>query len=262
MKRRMSTTPQLIQAVVVGSPVRVNQTVPMATMHSAVKGNPSVSRFPIQGPSLTQAGSFLKVSSTAGSFDVANLHNYFGGRNPGIAGWGAGGYGSLSWNLVLTSGAFAGKPVTTTETGYVNDTTNAQAVPEQVSGKYLPRIFLEHWLAGIKRTYIYELVDLGAGMNDNGYGLLHSNFTPKPGFTAIKNVLGLLGGPWPGIQSRRTGLQDLRRQHQPAASAAAEAGRPILSGAVDRGTVLRHEYQAGDRGAGGECVAHLGQPAE
>jgi hypothetical protein len=169
-------------------------------MHSAVRGNSSVSRFPILGPSLTQPGSYTKVTSSAKSFDNANLHDYFGGRNPGTTGWGGGGYGSIAWNLALTSGAFPGKPVITTETGYVNDASNSQSVPEDVSGRYVPRIFLAQWLRGIKRTYIYELLDIGAGKSDNGYGLLRSNFTPKPAFTAMKNLLGLLTDQGPAFQ--------------------------------------------------------------
>jgi len=172
----------------------------LGAMHSAIKGNSGVSRFPILGPSLTQPGSYTKVSSSAKSIDNANLHDYFGGRNPGTTGWGAGGYGSIAWNLALTSGAFPGKPVFTTETGYVNDTSNSQAVPENVSGRYVPRIFLEQWLRGIQRTFIYELVDIGAGKSDNGYGLLHSNFTPKPAYNALKSMLGLLADKGPSFQ--------------------------------------------------------------
>ena len=141
------------------------------------------------------------MASSAGSFDDANLHNYLGGRNPGTPGWGSGGYGSIVWNLALTSGAWPGKPVITTETGYVNDLTQMNSVPEDVSGKYLPRVLLEQWMNGIKKTYIYELVDEGSGQPDNGYGLLHSDFSPKPAYNAIKNVLGLLADPGPAFQA-------------------------------------------------------------
>jgi hypothetical protein len=173
----------------------------MTLLHSAVKSNASTSQFPIVGPSLTQAPSFATMASSAGSFDDANLHNYLGGRNPGTPGWGSGGYGSIVWNLALTSGAWPGKPVITTETGYVNDLTQMNSVPEDVSGKYLPRVLLEQWMNGIKKTYIYELVDEGSGQPDNGYGLLHSDFSPKPAYNAIKNVLGLLADPGPAFQA-------------------------------------------------------------
>jgi hypothetical protein len=173
----------------------------MTLLHGAVKSNASVSRFPVVGPSLTQAASFAKMASSAGSFDYANLHNYLGGRNPGTPGWGSGGYGSIDWNLALTSGAWPTKLVITTETGYVNDLSQMNSVPEDVSGKYLPRVLLEQWMNGIRKTYIYELMDTGSGQEDNGYGLLHSDFSPKPAYNAIMNTLALLSDPGPAFQA-------------------------------------------------------------
>ena len=105
----------------------------MTLLHGAVKSNASAAQFPIVGPSLTQAASFAQVAASAASFDNANLHNYSGGRNPGTPGWGNGGYGSIDWNLALANGAWPGKPVITTETGYVNDLTQVNSVPEDVS---------------------------------------------------------------------------------------------------------------------------------
>jgi hypothetical protein len=171
----------------------------LGKLYGVVSGDSRVSRFPIVGPSLTQAGSYAKVNSSGGEFSEANLHNYLAGRNPGTIGWGGGGYGSISWNMALTSGAWPGKPVVTTETGYVNDLSKSEGIPEDIAGRYLPRIFLEQWLHGIKRTYIYELVDVGAQASDNGYGLLHADFSPKPGYNAIKNLLGLLADAGPAF---------------------------------------------------------------
>jgi hypothetical protein len=170
-------------------------------LHAALKSAPATANFPIVGPSLTQAASYPKMVSASSSFDWANLHNYLGGHNPGTSGWGNNGYGSINWNLALANTAWPGKPVITTETGYVNDLTNSNGVPEDVSGKYLPRLFLEQWLHGIHRTYIYELLDLGSSFSDNGFGLLHNDFSPKVGYNAIKSLLGLLADPGPGFQA-------------------------------------------------------------
>jgi hypothetical protein len=169
----------------------------LATLYKAVKSGPNASRFPIVGPSLTQAASFPKVAASGPFFDFANLHDYFGGRNPGTPGWGSNGYGSIDWNLSLANGVWPGKPVITTESGYRNELANAQGIPESVSGKYLPRLLLEQWMHGIQRTFIYELVDLGGNFSDNSYGLVHSDFTPKPGYTAIQGLLQLLSDPGP-----------------------------------------------------------------
>lgn len=172
----------------------------LAKMHSAVKADAKASKFPIVGPALVQGGSYAHVASAAGAFDDANLHDYFGGHNPGTGGWGGGGYGSIAWNLANANGAWPGKPVITTETGYMNNLSIQDAVPEDVAGKYFPRVFLEQWMHGIKRTYIYELVD-EATKGSSQFGLLHSDFSAKPGFNAIKNMLGLLSDPGPAFQA-------------------------------------------------------------
>jgi hypothetical protein len=165
------------------------------------KGERRAARFPIIGPSLTQAASFPKVAGTGQFVDFANLHNYLGGRNPGTPGWGANGYGSYAWNLNLAASAWPGKPIFTTETGYFNDVATLTGVPEVVSGKYMPRLFFEQWMHGIQRTYVYELVDLhqGAAGADASYGLLHADFTPKPAFTAVRSLIGLLADPGPSF---------------------------------------------------------------
>ena len=173
----------------------------MPKLYRAVKTNPSTSRFPVLGPSLTQAGSFPQMAATAPFLDFANLHNYFGGRNPGTPGWGSNGYGSMDWNLALVKDPWPGKPIITTESGYRNDLSNPQAIPEDISAKYLPRLLLEQWIHGIQRTYIYELVDLGGKFPDNSFGLVHSDFSPKAGYRAIKGLLQLLSDPGPPFGS-------------------------------------------------------------
>jgi IPT/TIG domain/Putative Ig domain len=171
----------------------------MALLHTTVDSSANPSQFPIVGPSLTQAASYSRMASASGSFNEDNLHNYLGGRNPGTAGWGSGGYGSIVWNMALAVKAWPQKPVITTETGYLNDLTQTDSVPEDVSAKYFPRLLLAQWMNGIKKTYIYELLDTGAGQGDNGYGLLHSDFSPKAAYNAIQGLLSLLSDPGPAF---------------------------------------------------------------
>jgi hypothetical protein len=167
-------------------------------LNTTVKANASTSRFPVIGPSLTSQAAFVKLRGVC-SFDSANLHDYFGGRNPGTAGWGSNGYGSISWSLSLVTTACPGKPVTTTETGYQTDPALTQGVPEEVAAKYVLRVFLEQWQRGIKRTYLYELIDMPPGQpaGDSMFGLLRSDFSAKPAYSSLANLLHLLGDPGP-----------------------------------------------------------------
>jgi len=60
----------------------------VARLYGAVKGDSTTSKFPVVGPSLTQAASYEQVAGLEQYFDLANMHNYFGGHNPGTPGWG------------------------------------------------------------------------------------------------------------------------------------------------------------------------------
>jgi hypothetical protein len=173
----------------------------MGKLYSAVKSNSSTSAFPIYGPSVTQSSSFEKTASTAPDFDHANLHNYFGGHNPGTSGWGSNHYGSYAWNLNLVKQNWGSKPIVSTETGYFNDTSKSGGVPEDVSGTYMPRLLFEQWMHGIQRTYIYELIDVGpkSQFTDATFGLMRMDFSPKPAFNAVQSVMQLLGDPGPSF---------------------------------------------------------------
>jgi hypothetical protein len=153
--------------------------------------------FPIYGPSFIHAGSASQLRGTSQYFDFANLHNYFAGRNPGTAGWGDNGYGSLSWDFDQIDKVWPGLPIVTTETGYLNDPSDRQGIPESVAAKYLPRLLLEQYARGIRRTYIYELADVTHAEQGihNTFGLVRSDFSPKPAYLAIQHLIAMLADP-------------------------------------------------------------------
>jgi hypothetical protein len=74
-------------------------------------------------------------------------------------------------------------------------------VPETVASKYVPRLFLEHFLRGIPRTYAYEFIDLkpnpanGGSNLENHFGLLRNDGTEKFAYVALKNLIGLFEEP-------------------------------------------------------------------
>ena len=102
----------------------------------------------------------------------------------------------------MVSGA---KPVWATELGYSNALAapaGQQPVSEYAGAVYLLREFLGNYQAGIARTYAYELIDDAADPTDaniqDHYGLLRADYTPKPAFTALENLLALVGDQPPG----------------------------------------------------------------
>ncbi len=158
-------------------------------------------RYTVYGPSLVNADSFAKLGNVSQSFDYGNMHNYLGGRNPGTTGWGAPDaeghdYGSMAWQLDLQQIDAPGLPYVSTETGYNNDLSQQDSVPEAVSAVYLPRLLLQEWLYGIKRTYLYELIS----EEGQDYGLFRGDWSAKPGFYALANLLNLLADPGPAFQ--------------------------------------------------------------
>lgn len=145
-------------------------------------------RVPVIGPSLTKPQSFVLLGDVSTLIDYGNLHNYPAGRHPGTHGWGANGYGSLTYNVANVERYAGSLPVMTTETGYTNDTSAANSVSEELAAKYLPRLIAYQFSAGIKRTYIYEL--LSSGRED--FGILSRDARKKPACFALGELMKIV----------------------------------------------------------------------
>lgn len=179
--------------------------------YAAMKADPATRNIPVIGPSLGKTYGYDSKSpfgndTLADCVDWGCFHPYPGG-NPfserdGYAGvdWYIGHGGQPSANLDEAKFAFdiyappfGKKPMCATETGYYTGTAKG-AVSEAVQAKYVPRLFLEYFRLGISRTFNYELVDLRPDPRDDQAcrGLLHNDLTPKPAFTALKNLIALL----------------------------------------------------------------------
>jgi hypothetical protein len=133
---------------------------------------------------------FLAVGDLSSALDFGNMHDYFGGHEPGTRGYGDGGYGSIAYNLASASAVSGIKPVEATETGYGTG-SSAGDVPEAIQASYVPRMFLEQYAAGVPRTFEYELVDEG-GAPFGKLGLLDGTLRKKPAFQALEDMISLL----------------------------------------------------------------------
>ena len=82
-------------------------------------------------------------------------------------------------------------PSEITETGYIASETTAApyTLPDSVEASYTPRTLLLAYKDGFKETFLYELLD---EVSSPGYGLMNADLTPKPAYTAVKNLLATL----------------------------------------------------------------------
>jgi hypothetical protein len=102
------------------------------------------------------------------------------------------------------------KPLMVTETGYHNAVNATQCltwwpgISEAAGGKYAVRTYLEYFNLGIKRSFLYELIDehVDPTCNESNMGLLRNDGTEKPAFKAVANLAALLTDPGPAFTPR------------------------------------------------------------
>ena len=140
------------------------------------------------GPSFIEASSRLEVAAELPG--LFNAHPYAGGDPPERAL-----IEGLSDPVARDRGAVF------TEAGYHNALSAAgfhTPVSEQAAAVYLPRVLVAAFAAGVKRTFIYELLDgkPEPGLNDpeQHFGLLRNDLTAKPAFTAVKTLIRAVRG--------------------------------------------------------------------
>jgi hypothetical protein len=155
-------------------------------IYAAVKGDPQTASLPVLSPAMANT---VKAQLLAGSnFDVESFHSYPNARNPTFR------VDTRLANNQLMSAT--PKPTWATETGYYTKTVDGGQVSESAMGKYVPRMFAEFFNRGIARTYDYELVDENPTSDrESNFGLLRYDLSPKPAYTATKNLIDLLEEP-------------------------------------------------------------------
>jgi hypothetical protein len=155
--------------------------------YTALKADPATQNIPIIGPSFVYADSSTAVGDLKSWLNYGNLHPY---NNPSYPG-----DGNLQSDMANRSKPSGNLPLIATETGYfTGNTTSDRGVSEMVQSKYIPRLLLENFNSGITRTFPYELIDQwpNSDNSENNFGLLHADGSPKPAFTAEKNLISLL----------------------------------------------------------------------
>ncbi|MGA7937522.1 MAG: PA14 domain-containing protein [Kovacikia sp.] len=158
--------------------------------YTALKNDPATQAVGIIGPSFVYPDSSTLVGDLSQWVDYGNLHPYTNPKNPEDA--------NLVQDIVNRSKPFGTRPLIATETGYfTNVPSSNRSVSETVQGKYMPRLFLENYNQGITRTFSYELIDERSNSTngEDNYGLLRADGSPKPAFTALKNLISLLNDP-------------------------------------------------------------------
>ena len=176
-------------------------------LHAKAKQDPELRRIPLLAPSLADNRNQGALGDLRGLADWANLHSYPGGQPPRRP--------QLPDELAAARGALGDAPLVVTETGYHDALREQGAQPptsERAAGAYYPRLFLEYLLAGVQRTYAYELLDEKAEPartdQEQHFGLLRSDFTPKPAAESLRRLIALVRGPGGGDHD--AGVLDLR----------------------------------------------------
>lgn len=151
---------------------------------------------PVLGPSLFQEKSYGTLGDISQYIDHTNLLIYFGGRNPGTNGWSSvnaegHSYGSIPWWVDNANISASGTASYVTESGYnqLPTSTTPYTVPFSVASVYTIQTIFEMMAHGIKRTYIYELID---DPSSPALGLMADTMRPKYSYTAIKSLTSVL----------------------------------------------------------------------
>jgi hypothetical protein len=156
-------------------------------------------RYHVLGPTVTSFGAATAIGDLTAYMDYGSMHPYPGGKLPSS---------SIVPNIEGLRSINGQRVLQATETGYHNavaSTDGHRGVSEAAMGKYVPRLFLEYFNAGVARTFEYELIDQGSSTTSiqERFGLLRVDGTEKPAYVALANLIGLLSDPGAAFLTRR-----------------------------------------------------------
>ena len=99
-----------------------------------------------------------------------------------------------------------------------NSIPSWQGSDESVQAKYIPRMLVYNWAAGVK-TFVWIITSATDGNEYDDFGLIHGlrnvteDFTPRPGFFSLQNTNALFSDTFidPAIKIEGPGIPALRR---------------------------------------------------
>lgn len=183
-------------------------------------------RIPVVAPALARVSSggvegddteqqAANLGSLAQYVDLGNIHVYPKGQTPGE---------EIDTFMGYERRVAGHLPTVCSEGGYFTAMDyhgGAFPTPEDVCAVYMPRLFMEHWIRGNPRFYVYELLDDYDPTNadrESSFGLLRvggtgplAAWTPKLQYRAVQNFVRILGDPGPPVTARglRLGISDV-----------------------------------------------------
>lgn len=160
-----------------------------------VKSDPRTLNMPVFGPSLGRSGNAPLVGDISASMNYSSIHPYPGSGTPSSM---------LSYYRTNMQPLSKSRAFVATESGYHTATgwTGPHApVTEAAMARYVPRLYLEYYDAGLPRTYLYELIDQGTSSTEREqrFGLLRADGSEKPAYRALADMIAILKDPGPGF---------------------------------------------------------------
>jgi hypothetical protein len=153
----------------------------------------AIAGVPFVGPAISNELAYASdVGNQTSIINYGNFHRYLAGHNPDTAGYGGtyscGVYGALNWAICEAQIVSGSEPIAITEQGY----SSTNEVDLTTQAKYLSRAFFVNANAGIYRTYVYTLTSYTGGDAFGGDGILNTDLSTKPAYSAIQSTLNVL----------------------------------------------------------------------
>ena len=166
-------------------------------LYADVKNNPALKDVSVIAASTGALGANLAPAPLS-SFDDLVMHSYPGGKLPSDS-LDDPDFSNIRNAFYILGRGGRARPIVATETGYHTCLANPATLgPEQpgvslrADAKYIPRLIAEYFNAGVGRTVIYEF---GCGTTTDPakdpeacFGLLNQDATPKPAYSALRDL--------------------------------------------------------------------------